>query len=108
MDVLRRKFDEKSNYDGSAVSTSLLLEIKHFSDHRKRKPKILVVQFYQKTDMPACHHRAYLFLNELKLVWCEYEVWRARGYVANHPNMPKIYVFGHFWLFCGLHNFVTL
>ena len=79
-----------------------------FSDHRKRKPKILVVQFYQKTDMPACHHRAYLLLNELKLVWFEYEVWRARGYVANHPNMPKIDVFGHFWLFCGLHNFVTL
>ena len=65
----------------------------------RRKPKILVVQFYQKTDMPACHHRAYLFRNDLKLFCSEQEVWRVRSYAANHPNMPKIAVFGRFRLF---------
>ena len=58
--------------------------------------------------MPACHHRAYLILNDLKLFCSEQEGWRVRGYAANHPNMPKIDDFGHFWLFCGLHNFVSL
>ena len=55
------EFNDKSIYDGSRISTSLLFELIVIFGYFRRKPKILVVQFYQKTDMAACHRRAYLF-----------------------------------------------
>ena len=68
------KFDEKSIYDDSIVSPSLLFEIiVIFVNFRTKneKTKHFGRTIVLKLDMPACHRRAYLFRHDLKLFCSE-------------------------------------